>query len=85
VARTAGDRLFRLVKDTKEIEDTRDVFNISVEARSGGGMLSRLFGAPPPAPKAVENPMTAGELDMALADKMDLGNDHDVQDGEVLD
>lgn len=39
------DRLFKLVKEFKDIEDTRDTFRFEVEARSGAGVLSRIFGS----------------------------------------
>lgn len=38
------DRLFRLVKDLKEIDDSRDMVKINVEARGSSGVLSRIFG-----------------------------------------
>ena len=38
------DRLFKMVKDLKEIEDNREFMKINVEARGGAGVLSRLFG-----------------------------------------
>jgi hypothetical protein len=39
------DRFFRLLKDMKDISDTRDVLKLQMEAHAGAGMLSRLFGA----------------------------------------
>lgn len=64
------DRLMRLIAAKKDIEDTRDVFKMEVQARgSGQGVLSRIFGS-----KAeehfsqVQTPMTAGELDAAIID-----------------
>ena len=38
------DRLFKLVKEFKDIEDTRDLLRFEVEARSSAGVLSRIFG-----------------------------------------
>jgi hypothetical protein len=38
------DRLMRLVKELKDIEDSRDSLKINVEARAGAGVLSRIFG-----------------------------------------
>ena len=38
------DRLFKMVKDFRDIEDTRDVLNITMEAKAGSGVLSRIFG-----------------------------------------
>lgn len=42
------DRLMKLVKELKDIEDNRDVLKLNVEARAGAGMISRLFGERPP-------------------------------------
>lgn len=39
------DRLFALTHRLTEIEDTRDTFKMSVEAKAGAGTLSRLFGS----------------------------------------
>lgn len=41
---TEMDRLFKLVKDFKDIEDTRDLVRVEVEARGSAGVLSRIFG-----------------------------------------
>lgn len=38
------DRLFKLVKDFKDIEDTRDLVRIEMEAKGSAGVLSRIFG-----------------------------------------
>lgn len=38
------DRLFKLVKEFKDIEDTRDLVRVEVEARGSSGVLSRIFG-----------------------------------------
>lgn len=39
------DRLFKLTESMKEIEDNRDVFEMSVKAKAGAGVLSRIFGS----------------------------------------
>lgn len=39
-----ADRLFRIVEKMRDITDTRDTVRVSVEAKSGAGVLSRLFG-----------------------------------------
>lgn len=39
------DRLFGMVKDWRDIEDNRDTFKVSVEAKAHAGVLSRLFGS----------------------------------------
>jgi hypothetical protein len=38
------DRLFKLVKEFKDIEDTRDLVRIEMEAKGSAGVLSRIFG-----------------------------------------
>lgn len=39
------ERLFKLVKEFKDIEDTRDLVRFEMEARGSSGVLSRIFGA----------------------------------------
>lgn len=39
------DRLFDMVEKWKDIEDNRDTFKVSVEAKAHAGVLSRLFGS----------------------------------------
>jgi hypothetical protein len=39
------DRMFDLVEKFKDISDTREMVRMEIETRSGGGVLSRLFGA----------------------------------------
>ena len=38
------DRFFRLLKDMRDVSDTRDVLRLEMEARGNAGMISRLFG-----------------------------------------
>jgi hypothetical protein len=38
------DRLFKLVQQFKDIEDTRDLVRIEMEAKGSAGVLSRIFG-----------------------------------------
>jgi hypothetical protein len=73
------DRLFRLVKDLKEITDTRDVFSVNIEAKSSSGVLERIFGAKSAPQKQLANPMSRGELDEAMSSVMPI------VDGEVID
>lgn len=42
------DRLMRLVKELRDIEDNRDTLRVNVEAKAGAGVLSRIFGEKPP-------------------------------------
>ena len=39
------DRLFDIMKTAKDINDTRDVFRLEMEAKGNSGMISRLFGS----------------------------------------
>lgn len=70
------DRMFRLIKDFKDIQDTRDVFRMEVEAKGSGGVLSKIFGSDV-AEKAnqLRNPMTAEELDAAIIEAEVLDED----------
>lgn len=61
------DRLFKLVKEFKDIEDTRDLIRFEMEAKSSAGVLSRIFGKEA-ADKANEltQPVSAEEIDMTI-------------------
>lgn len=65
------DRLYRIVEQTKEIEDNRETLKISVEGKAEAGVLSRLFGAgaavPPPEPVLIDS----AAADALLADVLD--------------
>jgi hypothetical protein len=61
------ERFFRLLKDMKDISDTRDVMKLQLEARAGAGVLSRLFGNEVGVrARAVSTPMEADEVLDAL-------------------
>jgi hypothetical protein len=63
------DRLFRLIQQSKDISDTRDLVRIDIEARAGAGALSRIFGTKVgEQAKQLAHPMTTGELDAAIID-----------------
>lgn len=63
------DRLFRLVKEFKDIQDTRDVFRMEVEAKAGSGVLSRLFGEQAgQKAQELEAPMDTPAIDKAILD-----------------
>lgn len=63
------ERLFKLVKEFKDIEDTRDLVRFEMEARGSAGVLSRIFGD-----KAVDKmnalsrPIEDRELDQVIFD-----------------
>lgn len=63
------DRLFRLTKEFRDIEDTRDLVRIEMEARGNAGVLSRIFGSKVgEAVQQLDNPMTTKELDDVIID-----------------
>lgn len=39
------DRVFRMVEAIRNLNDDRDIFSLKVEARSGAGVIDRIFGA----------------------------------------
>jgi hypothetical protein len=38
------DRLFKMIKTTKDLEDSSSYIKMTVEAKNGGGVLSQIFG-----------------------------------------
>jgi len=63
------DRFFRLIKDMRDISDTRDVVRLEMEARGNAGMLSRIFGSGVgAAARAVTIPMSGDEVITTLDD-----------------
>jgi hypothetical protein len=63
------DRLFRLTREFRDIEDTRDLVRIEMEAKGNAGVLSRIFGARVgEVAQQLDNPMTTIELDQVILD-----------------
>jgi hypothetical protein len=69
------DRLFSLIDKFKNINDNREVLRMEVEARTGSGVLSRIFGA-----RAGDNArqlpgggMDVNQTDRFITDIIDLG------------
>ncbi len=63
------DRLFRLVKEAKEIKDTRETLRFEMEARGSSGVISRLFGSQAgEKAQALDYPLSMGELDQMIID-----------------
>lgn len=52
------DRLLKLVKTIKELEEQRDYIKITAERQSSGGVLSAIFGDKVQALREFENPIT---------------------------
>lgn len=70
------DRLFQLVDKFKNISDTRDLVRFEMEARSGAGVLSRLFGnAAGEQAKAVSRPLEIQQIDQIVLDADVLDNE----------
>ena len=71
------DRLFKLVAQFKDIEDTRDLVRFEMEAKGSAGVLSRIFGE-----KATEKmnalsaPVSGKELDQIIFDA-EVMDDHE--------
>jgi hypothetical protein len=63
------DRMFRLVKEFKDIKDTRELVRFEMEARGSSGVISRLFGsAAGEKAQALEHSLSMGELDQVILD-----------------
>lgn len=63
------DRMFRLVKEFKDIKDTRELVRFEMEARGSSGVISRLFGsAAGERAQALEHSLSMGELDQVILD-----------------
>ena len=57
------DRLFKSLSMMKDINDTRDVLRMQIEAKANGGMLSRLFGSDVgQKAQALEMPVTSDQV-----------------------
>lgn len=69
------DRLFSLIDKFKNINDNREVLRMEVEARTGSGVLSRLFGARvgDSARQLPGGGMDANQTDRFITDIIDLG------------
>lgn len=77
---TEIERLFKITGLLKEIEDTRDTFDLTVRAKAGAGVLSRIFGGgqeQSPGPPALEQ----GGLDRMETDRLIVG----IVDAEVVE
>lgn len=66
---TEIDRLFKLMKDFKDISDTRDLVRIEMEARGSAGVLSRIFGDKAAnRSKELSSPMYPEDVDQVIID-----------------
>lgn len=63
------DRLFRLTREFKDIEDTRDLVRFEMEAKGEAGVLSRIFGQRVgQAARQLDTPLSTRELDQVIID-----------------
>jgi len=63
------DRLFRLTREFRDIEDTRDLVRFEMEAKGNAGVLSRIFGAKVgEAVQQLDTTLTNKELDQVILD-----------------
>ena len=71
------ERLFKLVREFKDIEDTRDLLRFEVEARGSAGVLSRIFGDKA-ADKAnqLSNPLSDDDLNDYIISSEIIDDEH---------
>lgn len=63
------DRLFRLVREFKDIKDTRELVRFEMEAKGSAGVISRLFGQQAgEKAQALDHALTMNELDQVIID-----------------
>ena len=60
------DRLFKLVKTVKELEENREFVRITAERQSSGGVLSAIFGDRAQALRDMEQPLNEAETTMII-------------------
>ena len=60
------DRLFKLVKTVKELEENREFVRITAERQSAGGVLSAIFGDRAQALRDMEQPLNEAETTMII-------------------
>lgn len=72
------DRMFDLVDKFKDISDTRELVRMEIETRSGGGVLSRLFGqrAGEAARELPGGPVSQSTFDALAMDIIDMDEDN---------
>lgn len=67
------DRMFRLTESLKEIQDNSSTFKVQMEARSGAGVLSRLFGEKVgEAAAALGQPLNREQTDAVIAEAIEI-------------
>jgi hypothetical protein len=62
------DRLFKLVKSVKELEENKEFIRITAERQSSGGILSSIFGDRAQALKEMTQPLSEEQTTMIIRD-----------------
>ena len=65
------DRLFKLVKSMKELEENREFVRITAERSTSGGVLSAIFGDRAQALKEMEQPLNEAETTRIIKDSIE--------------
>lgn len=65
------DRLFKLVKSVKELEENKEFIRITAERQSSGGILSSIFGDRAQALKEMQQPLSEESTTMIIRDSLE--------------
>lgn len=65
------DRLFKLVKSMKELEENKEFIRITAERSSSGGVLSAIFGDRAQALREMEQPLNEAETTRIIKDSIE--------------
>jgi hypothetical protein len=65
------DRLFKLVKSVKELEENKEFIRITAERQTSGGILSSIFGDRAQALKEMEKPLSEEQTTMIIRDSLE--------------
>jgi hypothetical protein len=65
------DRLFKLVKSVKELEENKEFIRITAERQSSGGILSSIFGDRAQALKEMQQPLSEENTTMIIRDSLE--------------
>jgi hypothetical protein len=65
------DRLFKLVKSVKELEENKEFIRITAERQSSGGILSSIFGDRAQALKEMSQPLNEEQTTMIIKDSLE--------------
>ena len=65
------DRLFKLVKSVKELEENKEFIRITAERQSSGGVLSAIFGDRAQALREMEQPLNEEQTTMIIRQSLE--------------